>query len=170
MGRAVLPADSLGDLVPMLQTAIGPVILISGVGLLLLSMTNRYGRVIDRSRELVRQLRLSTSRDHQRLLAEIEMLYRRARLLRSTITLAAFSALLAALLVIALFVTTLLQLHAGATLGVPFILGMVALSASLVLLPFDLRISLQALRLEVADARRLAVGPVDRGRKEPDPR
>jgi hypothetical protein len=36
----------------VLQTAIGPVILISGVGLLLFSMTNRSGRVIDRARLL----------------------------------------------------------------------------------------------------------------------
>lgn len=41
---------SLADLIPTLQPAIGPVNLVSGVGLLLLSMTNRPGRVIDRSR------------------------------------------------------------------------------------------------------------------------
>ena len=34
-------------IVPILQTAIGPVILISGVGLLLLTMTNRLARTID---------------------------------------------------------------------------------------------------------------------------
>ncbi len=33
------------DVLPLLQLAVGPVILISGVGLLLLSITNRYGRV-----------------------------------------------------------------------------------------------------------------------------
>ena len=41
----------------MLQVAIGPVILISGVGLLLLTLTNRYGRTIDRARHIVRELR-----------------------------------------------------------------------------------------------------------------
>lgn len=35
------------DLIPTLQTAIGPVILISGVALLLLTVTNRLGRAID---------------------------------------------------------------------------------------------------------------------------
>jgi hypothetical protein len=35
-------------MIPVLQVAIGPVILISGVGLLLLTLTNRYGRTIDR--------------------------------------------------------------------------------------------------------------------------
>ena len=42
----------ISDLVTILQTAISPVILISGVGLLLLTMTNRLGRTIDRSRGL----------------------------------------------------------------------------------------------------------------------
>ncbi|MGE4183167.1 MAG: DUF2721 domain-containing protein, partial [Limisphaerales bacterium] len=31
----------INDLLPILQAAVGPVILISGVGLLILSMTNR---------------------------------------------------------------------------------------------------------------------------------
>ena len=44
------------ELVPVLQVAVGPVILISGVGLLLLTMTNRFGRIIDRSRILAAQL------------------------------------------------------------------------------------------------------------------
>jgi hypothetical protein len=44
------------DVIPLLQIAIGPVILISGVGLLLLSMTNRFGRIIDRSRILAQEL------------------------------------------------------------------------------------------------------------------
>jgi hypothetical protein len=40
----------LNDLMTTLQLSIGPVILISGVGLILLSMSNRFARVIDRSR------------------------------------------------------------------------------------------------------------------------
>ena len=44
---------SVAQLLPVLQTAIGPMILISGIGLLLLTMTNRLGRAIDRTRTLV---------------------------------------------------------------------------------------------------------------------
>ncbi len=40
----------LADLIPIPQISIGPVILISGVGLLIGSMNNRLGRTIDRSR------------------------------------------------------------------------------------------------------------------------
>ena len=50
------------ELIPLLQTAIGPVILISGVGLLLLSMTNRFGRIIDRSRILAHEMRSGSAR------------------------------------------------------------------------------------------------------------
>ena len=39
-----MPPNSLNQMFPVLQVAIGPVILISGVGLLLLTMTNRLGR------------------------------------------------------------------------------------------------------------------------------
>ena len=41
------------------EAAIAPVIVISGIGLLLLSITNRYGRAIDRARLLMRELQTS---------------------------------------------------------------------------------------------------------------
>src|SRR5579859_2639184 len=53
----VMPSIPIHDLIPVLQVAIGPVILISGVGLLLLTLTNRLGRAVDRSRAQDRQLR-----------------------------------------------------------------------------------------------------------------
>jgi hypothetical protein len=38
----LMQVPSVAQLIPVLQTAIGPVILISGVGLLILTMTNRH--------------------------------------------------------------------------------------------------------------------------------
>src|SRR5665647_2321311 len=58
-----MPSTPVHELIPVLQVAIGPVILISGVGLLLLTLTNRYGRTIDRSRQLVREKRECTEAD-----------------------------------------------------------------------------------------------------------
>jgi len=48
-----MPPTSLEQIIPELRDAIGPVILISGVGLLLLTMTNRRGRAIDRARQKI---------------------------------------------------------------------------------------------------------------------
>ena len=52
----MLPPTSLEQIIPELRDAVGPVILISGVGLLLLTMTNRLGRASDRARSLKLEL------------------------------------------------------------------------------------------------------------------
>src|SRR5512136_2581980 len=101
----------LHELIPVLQVAVGPVILISGVGLLLLTLTNRYGRTIDRSRQLIRELRELAGADRERLEGQIEILYRRARLIRLSILLAGVSVLLASVLIIVLFLTALLRVE-----------------------------------------------------------
>jgi hypothetical protein len=137
------------ELIPVLQVAIGPVILISGVGLLLLTLTNRYGRTIDRSRQLVRELRELAGDDRERLEGQIEILYRRARLIRLSITLAAVSVLLASVLIIVLFLTALWNLEVGLVLSLLFSACMVALSGSLVAFIRDINLSLGALKLEL---------------------
>ena len=145
-GMALTPVK---ELIPVLQVAIGPVILISGVGLLLLTLTNRYGRTIDRSRQLVRELRELAGDDRERLEGQIEILYRRARLIRLSITLAAVSVLLASVLIIVLFLTALWNLEVGLVLSLLFIACMVALSGSLVAFIRDINLSLGALKLEL---------------------
>ncbi len=133
----------------MLQVAIGPVILISGVGLLLLTLTNRYARTIDRSRLLVRELRELAGADRDRLEGQIQILYRRARLVRSSILLAGVSVLLASLLIIVLFLTALLKVELGLLISLLFIACMLSLSGSLVAFIRDMNLSLGALKLEL---------------------
>ncbi|MBV9463763.1 MAG: DUF2721 domain-containing protein, partial [Verrucomicrobiae bacterium] len=69
------------DLVPILQLAVGPVIVISGVGLVLLSITNRFGRVIDRSRILSDLLHKTPEDPGNRYYSQLKIMFRRARLL-----------------------------------------------------------------------------------------
>jgi hypothetical protein len=148
-----MPSTPLRELIPVLQVAIGPVILISGVGLLLLTLTNRYGRTIDRSRQLVRELRERTEADRQRLEGQVEILYRRARLIRLSILLAGLSVLLASVLIIVLFLTALWKLEVGLLISLLFIACMVALSGSLVAFIRDMNLSLGALKLELGNRR-----------------
>jgi len=140
---------SLIDLIPMLQLSISPVILISGVGLILLSMTNRYGRVIDRFRILAYYLRGATSADRPSILAQIKILSVRARLVRTGIALAILSLLLTALLIISLFLEAFLQMRIAHAIVTLFILCMLSLIISLILFFFDINISLKALWLEM---------------------
>ncbi|HEY3930909.1 MAG TPA: DUF2721 domain-containing protein [Verrucomicrobiae bacterium] len=137
------------QIIPELRDAIGPVILISGVGLLLLTMTNRLGRAIDRARQLKHELSIRTGREHEQTLAQVAILYRRAKIIRLSITLAATSAALASLLIVVLFVTALLQAQLGFLIGLLFIACMASLFASLVAFICDINLSLHALKLEL---------------------
>ena len=139
----------LDQLIPVLQTAIGPVILISGVGMLLLTMTNRLGRTIDRSRALI-ALRGESS-DSRRLAVELQLgiLWKRARLLRQAITLATVAALLASLLIIVLFMGTLVDLQISVVVVLLFAACLTSLIGSLLFFLRDINLSLRALTHEL---------------------
>jgi hypothetical protein len=137
------------DLVTVLQTAIGPVVLISGVGLLLLTMTNRLGRIVDRSRSLAHHARTATGDERDTASAQLRILGQRARLVRWAIALAAFCVLFAALLVISLFVTALFDVEVVWLITGLFIASMLCLIGSMVMFIRDINKSLHATALEV---------------------
>ena len=139
------------ELVPVLQVAIGPMILISGAGMLLLSMTNRLGRVIDRARILDRELRPGTTEDPHRSREQLRILLFRAHLLRRAIVLAASSVLMAALLIISLFFATLFRVTSGTLIITLFVACMVTLIFSIIEFIRDINQTLNALKLEVTD-------------------
>ncbi|MGB2895268.1 MAG: DUF2721 domain-containing protein [Anaerolineales bacterium] len=140
---------SVGQLIPVLQTAIGPVILISGIGLLLLTMTNRLGRAIDRARILVGSLPNTTEAKKEKTVAQLRILWRRARMIRLAIALASVSALAAAILIIALFCTALWQIESAWIIAALFVVCMASLIGSLVIFIRDINQSLAALKLEL---------------------
>ncbi len=144
-----MPSTQLNDLIPVLQIAIGPVILISGVGLLLLSLTNRFGRAVDRSRQIIRELREAGPDDRSRLAGQVEILYRRARLIQVSIILGTVSVLFAAVMIITLFFTALLKLELVVVIILLFLCCLASLIGSLITFIMDIRLSLKALKLEL---------------------
>jgi Protein of unknown function (DUF2721) len=140
---------TIGDLIPVLQLAVGPVILISGVGLLLLSMTNRLGRTIDRCRILLDARKSAADNERGRHDSQLNILWRRAQLLRTAITLAAISVLLAAALVIVLFIAALAKLEIAIVVIALFVGCMAAVIAALVYFIRDIDLALHALALEL---------------------
>jgi hypothetical protein len=143
----------LGELISRLQVAVGPVILISGVGLLLLSLTNRFGRAVDRSRQLIHEMREAGEPDRRHLRDQIQVLYRRARLIQISIILGATSVLFAALLIITLFFTALMKWESAVILGplasVFFVGCLLTLIGAIVTFILDIHLSLKALKLEM---------------------
>ncbi len=131
-------------LIPVLQLAIAPVILISGVGLLLLTRTNRFGRVRDRARALNRDAEPSA---HVR--EQIEILRRRASILRTSVMLGAIAVLLAPVLILVIFVSALFGLEAGWLVVATFSVSQIALIGSLIAFIPDMNLFLTALTFEL---------------------
>jgi len=142
------------QLIPVLQTAVSPVILISGVGLLLLSMTNRLGRTLDRARNLIDQLPETPMEKRSNIEGQLQILLNRARLIRMSIMLVSYSALSAALLIVVLFFTVLWHLETWFFICFLFVVCMGALILSLIYFLLDVNHSLAALWLELKGAGR----------------
>jgi len=140
---------TVAGLVPILQTAIGPMILISGVGLLLLTMTNRLARVLDRARAIAPLMPAASAEEAALIDRELCVLWRRARTVRIAIALVAGSALAAALLIIVLFFTALLQLEIAWLIATLFVVCMLCLISGLIAFIVDVNLSLATLTLEL---------------------
>jgi Protein of unknown function (DUF2721) len=145
----MLPPTSLEQIIPELRDAVGPVILISGVGLLLLTMTNRLGRCIDRARQLQNELAAESGAMRAATQAQVDIIYRRAKIIRLAIVLAVSSALLAAFLVMTLFLAAWLGWQPAWPAGVIFTACLGSLCASLLAFMVDINLSLKALKLEL---------------------
>jgi hypothetical protein len=143
---------TLQQLIPVIQTATGPVILISGVGLVLLSLTNRYGRINDRARLLIRELPDASSSQKEQVIRQLQIIHRRARITRIAILLSTTSVLLAGLLILVLFTAALLDAETGALVVLIFMACVASLVLSLLLFLAELHLSLKALRVELREA------------------
>ena len=137
------------SLLSTIQLSITPVILITGLGSLLLTMTNRMGRVVDRTRILAGQVRAATGDEQLHLENQLRIMYRRAKIIRLAVTLGASSMFSSGLLVIAIFENAILGTQlASVILGI-FITGIVLLLGALGAFLRDIFLSLNALGLEV---------------------
>lgn len=141
------------SLLPMIELAITPVILLSGVGALMITLTNRMGRVVDRTRALAVQLQSAGPAERGHVDGQLAILWRRAKLVRLAVTLAGFSMLLSCVLVVGLFLDALEWWSLRAALVILFAGSLVCLIAALVAFLRDIWMSLRALRLEVERAR-----------------
>jgi hypothetical protein len=138
---------------PVIQLAITPVILLSGVGALMLTLTNRMGRIVDRTRSLAGLVRGAAGPDRAHFETQLEIMWRRAKLIRRAVMLAGMSMLLSCLLVMVIFVDASIRREFGAEMVVLFAASIVSLIAALVAFLRDIVVSLHALRLEVERAR-----------------
>ncbi|MFC1771006.1 DUF2721 domain-containing protein [Candidatus Margulisiibacteriota bacterium] len=136
--------------IEFLQACISPMVLISGVGLLLLSISNRLGRTIDKSRMLVKQLQ-NHALDKERKIVQLKTLFKRSKILRLAIAAISISILSSSLIIPLLLIMNLCDLNLR-ILGIGFFLVSVfGIIISAVFLFIDVSLALKALDYEVRD-------------------
>lgn len=142
-------------LIRALTSALAPVFLISGVAAILAAMNVRFGRVIDRAREVMKEAKLHP---HLHLPedvdAELRILLRRARHLRIMAILASLSIFSVSVCIFLLFLSLILDLHVPYLIPAIFSLGLLFLIVSLGYFIEDFALSLGAVKREI----RVALG------------
>lgn len=138
----------LEGLLKVLQASISPMALISGVGLLLLSLANRFGRVTDRLRELSRA-RGGFHGSSPRVERQVTVFLQRAHILRQSINCAVGCALFASVMVLCLFVLAQFGIPLQWLVLLLFSVSLVCLIVSVGLFLWDMHLSLVAVQEEL---------------------
>lgn len=125
-------AASTSTVAHVIQLAVAPVFLLTGVGAILGVLINRLARVVDRFR-ILEQGAGKSEEAERRQMAQVEMsiLARRARHIHWAISLCTVCALLICIVIAALFVGSILSADLSATIAILFIAAMLALIAGL---------------------------------------
>ena len=115
----------------LIQLAVAPCFLLSGIGAILAVMTNRLGRVIDRARVLEERLEAVPAEQAAVLQVDLATLARRAKLVGPAITLCTATALLICLVIAVLFLSAFFPFDATVPVALLFIAAMLAFSLGL---------------------------------------
>lgn len=114
----------IADIGHMIQLAIAPTFLLSGVATMLMVLTNRLARIIDRTRVLEDRL----DKDYnESWIDELDTLYRRSHLINYAITLSTACGLMVCLVIAMLFLGDSTNIRLDKYVAAAFVFGMVAL-------------------------------------------
>ncbi len=119
----------ISDIGHVIQLAIAPVFLLTGVATKLTVLTNRLARIIDRTRVLEDRLKVKPNEQYS---AELETLYTRSHLINTAITSSTACGLLVCLVIAMLFLGDTTNLPLDQYIAGLFVLAMLGLIGSFV--------------------------------------
>ncbi len=123
--------SSISTVSHVIQLAVAPVFLLSGVGAILAVLINRLGRIVDRYRLLERSSPNAGADETTLAQIEMEILARRARLIHWAISLCTIGALFICIVVATLFIGSMLHVSVSQLIALMFVGAMLALIAGL---------------------------------------
>ncbi len=133
----------ISDIGHVIQLAIAPVFLLTGVGTMLMVLTNRLARIIDRTRVLEDRLDVAHVDFH---LDELDVLYKRWRLINSAIALSTGCGLLICLVIALLFLGDTTNLPLDRYIAALFVGAMITLIGAFVYLLREIFVASTTLR------------------------
>ena len=147
----MFPESGLTAIAHVIQLAVAPVFLLTGVGALLSVLTSRMARIIDRARVLETLMAGAAESEMRKTEGEIEAelvtLSRRARLINRAISLATISALLVCAVIAALFFGVFFSIDVSTLVGLVFIASMLTLMGGLLAFLREVHVAIRSLRI-----------------------
>jgi hypothetical protein len=155
MSLSAMPAlvvSQSANVVTYIQLAVAPVFLLAGVGSMLMVLTNRLARIIDRARQMEDRYQGSVDADlRRRLHRDLKVLSQRARLMSRAIAFCTACSLFVSLVIVVLFVQSLFEVYLHGLVPMLFIIAMGAFVVALLLFLREIHIATAALRIGPPD-------------------
>ena len=134
----------------IISAALAPILLISGAGLLALSIQNRYGRIIDRIREFNMELRENVSEKRRKSIdIQTELLVKRGVFLRNSLFLLFFSVVLSSLSSFIILLEALLSTSLEPMATLFFSLALLSMFTGMIYAILDVSLSYEAIEKEI---------------------
>jgi hypothetical protein len=130
----------------VIQLAVAPVFLLSAIAALLVVLTNRLARIIDRARVLEAQLPPPGEGTDNVLQGELDTLSQRAMLIHRAITLSVATAVLVCAVIVALFLGASVEADLSVVVALLFIGAMLTFLGGLLTLMRELFVATASLR------------------------
>jgi hypothetical protein len=135
------------DTARVIQLAIAPVFLFSGISALLAVLSSRLGRTIDRARVLESMLDGVDESHLSRMHGELGVLSRRAKIIYRAIALGVISALLVCSVIGSLFISAFTKVDVSLIVAAFFVAAMAALISTLLLFLREVFLATRVLRI-----------------------
>ena len=141
------PDVRISAIAHVIQLAIAPVFMLTGIASLLGVLTNRLARVIDRARSLEDRI-VDVTGEHKHLMgSDLLMLSRRARHINRAIGLCTIAALLVCLMIAILFISGFFSYDISRIVATCFVVSMGALIAGLLSFLLEVQLATRSLRI-----------------------
>lgn len=147
MVPTALPIPMVSDVAHIIQLALAPVFLLTGVGAFLNVCTGRLARIVDRARDITPEIVASRGAEHDRLVEELRILDRRMGIVDTAILLSVVSAGLVCLVVVFLFAAEVMERGFGRTIALLFIGSMLCQVGAFATFIVEIRLSHRTIRI-----------------------